>query len=141
MWRSTRAGASRRPVNDHFALSKVTSEAGGRLFSLGHHRTQLLAGLEHRHQPRRHLHRVSGARIARHARLPAADLERPEAADLDVLLLGEGVLDRVKEAIYNAGTVFLADHRPGRPRDLRGHLLDKDGLGPQRLQTPLVDPA
>jgi len=53
------------------------------------------------------------------------------------VLLSQRVLDRVEEAIYNAGTVFLADHRTGRPRDLCGHLLDQVGLGHRALRVHL----
>src|SRR4029077_6905018 len=93
------------------------------------HGPQLLAGLEHRYGTRGHFDRVPRAGVARHTGFTAADLEGSETADLDVLLVGEGVLHRVEEAIYNAGTVFLADHRPGRPRDMRGYPFHKVGLG------------
>src|SRR6187551_3222977 len=53
------------------------------------HRTQLLRRLEHGHRPRGDLHGRTRARIACHARLPMSNLERAEAAHLDVLLFLE----------------------------------------------------
>src|SRR4051812_25036003 len=46
------------------------------------HRAELFRRLEHRHRARRHFDGRSGAWVPRHARLPMANLERAEAADL-----------------------------------------------------------
>src|SRR5207245_8421543 len=67
------------------------------LARLGHHRPQLLAGLEDRHWTRRHLDRVAGAWIARHPSLALADLERAKSANLNVMLLCEGRFHRVEK--------------------------------------------
>src|SRR5215207_706935 len=93
-----------------------------------HHRAELLRRLEHRHWARRDLDWRSSAGIARHPRLPMADLERAEAAHLDVLLFLERFLDRVEEGIDDAGTILLRDHGPGRAGYLGGHTLDQIGF-------------
>src|ERR1700674_1071798 len=53
-----------------------------------YHRAQLLAGLEDRDRAGSHLHRIAGARVARHAGLTLTDLERSKPAYLDIMLLG-----------------------------------------------------
>src|SRR5829696_979902 len=93
-----------------------------------HHRAELLRGLEDRHRTRRHLYWRSSARIARHPCLAVANLERAEAAHLDVLLFLERFLDRVEEGIDDSGTILLRDHGPGRAGYLGGHTLDQIGF-------------
>ena len=77
----------------------------------------------------RHLDRISGARVPRHAGLAAPDLERAEPADLYVLLVLERVLDRIEECVDDPGAVLLGDHRPAGLGDRVGHLFDEIGLG------------
>src|SRR3989442_11609106 len=60
---------------------------------LRHHSAQLLAGLEDRHRSRGNFHRVAGARIARHASLALADLERAKSPHLNVMLFGQVRVD------------------------------------------------
>src|ERR1044072_3038408 len=99
-------------------------------------RPQLLAGLEHRHRPRRDLHRLAGARVARHPGLAPADLEGAEASHLDVVLLLQGVLARIKKGIDEARAVFLGDERPLSAGHRGGYLLYEVDLGhasPNRL--------
>src|SRR6476469_3165361 len=61
------------------------------------HRAKLLGRLEHGDRAGRHLDRRTGAGVAGHAGLAMADLEGPEAAHLDVLLLLERLLDGVQK--------------------------------------------
>src|ERR1041384_6916849 len=70
-------------------------------------RAQLLAGLEHRHRPRGHLDRLSGARVPGHPGLAAPDLEGAEPADLYVVLLLEGVLDGIEKRVHHPRTSML----------------------------------
>src|SRR5690242_3574928 len=67
------------------------------LACLGHHRPQLLAGLEDRYRTRRHFDRVTGAWVARHPSLALADLERAKSANFNVMLLCECRFDRVEK--------------------------------------------
>src|SRR6476469_5175317 len=87
-----------RPIH-RAELSHALGGLGLRLSLICDQRPQLLAGLEHRHRTRGHLHRIAGARVPGHARLAPADLEGPEAADLAVVLLLEGVLDRLEDSV------------------------------------------
>src|SRR5690242_21792129 len=88
-------------------------------------RPQLLAGLEHRDRTRGHFDRIAGARVASHAGLAAADLEGPETADLDVVLLLEGVLDRLEERVHIPRAIFLGDHRTSALGIRGGYLFDE----------------
>src|SRR6476660_6105504 len=92
------------------------------------HRAKLLRRLEHRDRTSRHFDGRACARISRHARLPMADLERAETADLDVLLFLERFLDGVEERIDDSGAILLRDHRPGRAGYLGGYTLDQIGF-------------
>src|SRR5690242_15734661 len=96
---------------------------------LGHDAAQLLGGLEHGYRARRHLDGRARTRVACHPRLTLTDLERPEAANLDVLLLLQRKLDGIEKRIHDAGAVLLGDHRAGSLRYLRRHTLDKVGFG------------
>ena len=67
-------------------------------------------------------------RIARHARLPVADLEGAETTDFDVLLLLERLLDGVEERINHTRAVLLGDHRTSGAGNLGGYTLDQIGF-------------
>src|SRR3989442_15958007 len=89
-------------------LVGATCASGTHLLArLGHHGTQLLAGLEDRHRTRGNFDRVSGARVAGHSRLALADLERPKPAYLNVMLLGQRRFHVVQERVNAAGEVLL----------------------------------
>src|SRR5215213_7499052 len=60
---------------------------------------QLLTGLEYRHGPSGHFHRIAGARVPRHSSFSAPNLEGTETPDLDVVLLFERFLDRFQEGV------------------------------------------
>ncbi|MDX1617559.1 MAG: Mut7-C RNAse domain-containing protein [Balneolaceae bacterium] len=91
---------------------------------------EVLGGLEDRHEPGRHLHRLPGTGIARHARLAFPHLEGAEAADLDVLTVAQGALHRVEERVDDQGAVLLRDPGADGLRDL----IDEIRLGHHRLQ-------
>src|SRR5437763_8091211 len=119
-------GHGARPVSGRDALAR-----------LRHHRPQLLAGLEDRNRTSGDFHRVTGARVARHAGLPLADLEGPKPAYLNVMLLGERRFYRVQEGIDDTGAVLLRNEGTGGTRNMIGDLLDQVGL---RHPSPLNDP-
>ena len=74
---------------------------------------------------RRYLDRRTGPWIPRHACLAVPDLEGAEAANLDVLLFLQRLLDGVQERINHPGTVLLRNHRTGRAGNLGGYSLDQ----------------
>src|SRR4051794_28856906 len=90
---------------------------------------QLLAGLEHWNGASSHLDRIPGAGVPRHTRLAATDLEGPEPADLDVVLVLERVLHRLEESVHDPGAVLLGDHWTRGLGNRGGHLFDEIGLG------------
>src|SRR5712692_5994002 len=119
-------------------LVGAMSASGAHLLArLGHHGTQLLAGLEDRHWTGGHFDRVSGARVAGHTRLPLPDLERAKPTYLNVMLLGQCRLHGVQERVNDAGAVLLGDEGTGGSCDLCGDLLDQIGL---RHPSPLKGP-
>src|SRR4051812_33566714 len=71
------------------------------------HRPKLLRRLENRHRTSRNLDRRTSPRIARHARFPVPDLERPKAANFNVLLRLQRFLYRVKEGVYDSCAILL----------------------------------
>src|SRR2546428_13003896 len=94
------------------------------LARLRHHRPQLLTGLEDRHRPRGDFHRVSGARIACHARLALPNLERAKATNLNVMLLGERRFHGIEKGVDDPSAVLLGNQGTGSACDLCGDLLD-----------------
>jgi hypothetical protein len=58
-----------------------------------------------------------------------ANLERTEAANLNVLLTLQRFLDRLEERIDHAGAVLLRDHRPSGPRNLGCDSFDQVSFG------------
>jgi len=94
----------------------------------GDHGAQLLGWLEHRHWARRHFDRRAGARVPRHASLALPDLEGAKAADFNVLLFLQGVLDRVEKRVDDPGTVLLGDRRSSRLRYSRRDVLHQIGF-------------
>ena len=107
---------------------RIVPDVGGQRF-VRDECTQLLAGLEDRHRPGGHFHRIAGSGIPGHAGLPPSDLEGPEAAHLDVVLVLKGFLDRVEKGVHDAGAVLLRDHGPRGPGNGLRHPFDEIGLG------------
>src|SRR3989454_10318343 len=96
------------PYTTLFRSVGATRASGTHLLArLGHHGTQLLAGLEDRHWTRGYFDWVTGARVAGHARLALPDLERPKPAYLNVMLLGQRRFHGVQERVNDAGAVLL----------------------------------
>src|SRR6266542_3158328 len=121
------AEESRGFVRSIHLVAIVAGDARIRL--VGDQRPQLLAGLEHRHRARRDLHRLARAGVARHPGLAPADLEGAEPTHFDVVLLLQGVLDRIQEGVDDARAVFLGDQRPRSAGHRGGYLLYEVGLG------------
>src|SRR5215208_1064717 len=93
------------------------------------HRAQLLGRLEHRDGTRRHFNGCAGSRVPSHARLALPDLESAEAANLDVPLLLQRLLDCVEERVHHACAILLGDHWTGGPGNLFRDSLDQISFG------------
>src|SRR4051794_23455967 len=88
---SARSGPDLRAVPIGTAASHPLDRLRLRLSLVRDERPQLLAGLEDGHRTCRDFDRIARAGVPSHAGLSTADLERPESANLDVVLLLERV--------------------------------------------------
>lgn len=96
---------------------------------IGHHGAELLAWLEHRDRPGGNLDRTPGPRVSGHSRLAVADLERTEAANLDVFLELKGFLDGVEKGVDDPCAVLFRNEGAGGSRYLLRYVFDEIGLG------------
>src|SRR5438105_2484876 len=99
------------------------------LFDTSYHRAKLLRWLEYRNGTRGNLDRRTGAGVACHPRLSVSNLEGAEAADLDVLLALQRLLDGLQKGIDDARAVLLRNHRTRCPGDLFSDSLDQVCFG------------
>src|SRR6266513_3760604 len=95
---------------------------------VGHHRPQLLAGLEDRNGTRGNFDGITSSRVTRHARLPLADLKGPKPAYLNVMLLSQRGSDGVEKRVDDARTVLFRNEGTSGASDLRGDFFDQIGL-------------
>src|SRR5262245_1315277 len=84
---------------------------------------EFLGDFEDRNASLRHGRRLTRARVARDASLAVLHLERPEATDLQVLALRQGVRHRLEELIHGLCDLLLRQSRFG------SDVLDDFGLG------------
>src|SRR6266571_5108225 len=75
-------------------------------------------------RPRGDFHRVSGARIACHARLALPNLERAKPTNLNVMLLGERRFHGIEKGVDDPSAVLLGNQGTGSACDVCGDFLD-----------------